>query len=486
MAETTAPRERFSAYHVLLLALLGVATLYEGFDASMFTLASPDVRATLGISVAQWGSLYMITRAGVVASFFFLMFADQFGRKPMLLVSVAGFSIASFATAFAQTASEFTAWQTLARLFLTAQYGLAIIMAGEELPATLRARGVTVLTALAAVGTVVMAKVQPFFLLVHRPGQPPPVGNWAHDSALTLVGQLAGALGVPFDGAHWRGLYLIGALPLLLIPVLLALVRESPRYLEQVAARGRPSLRELTAVQARGVRALFSPRYQRRFAIVSVLWNSVYLVVAPSVAFWTIYAREQVGLSPERVGDIVMWAYICGAFGHLVSGQLVDRIGRKATCAWFYAAGAVTIVMLFHTRTLPGQYFWHISTVFLLNAAIGATHVYASELFPTALRATGYGWTTNFFGRVTEVAIPGLIGSLIGMGMTLTSAITIVGVGPLLGALLIARFAPETRGLTLEEIQDKLDAESGAGAAQAPAPVASVREGYSPGPPPRA
>jgi len=468
VSEPTPPRERFSAYHVLLLALLGVATLYEGFDASMFTLASVDVRTTLDISVAEWGSLYTITRAGVVASFFFLMFADQFGRKPMLLVSVAGFSITSFATAFAQTTFEFTAWQTLARLFLTAQYGLAIIMAGEELPASLRARGVTVLTALANVGTVAMAKVQPFFLLIDAPGKPA-ASNWAHDAALSLVSQISGALAIPFDGAHWRGLYLIGAFPLLLIPLILALIREPARYLEQVASRGRPSARALAAAQARDVKRLFSPRYLRRFAIVSLLWNCVYLVVAPSVAFWSIYAREEVGLSPARVGDIVMWAYLCGAFGHLVSGQLVDRIGRKATCAWFYAAGAVAIVMLFRTRSLEGQYFWHISTVFLLNAAIGATHVYASELFPTALRATGYGWTTNFFGRVTEVGIPKLIGSMIGVGMTITSAITVAGVGPILGALLIAKFAPETRGLTLEEIQEKLDAESEAGASKAPA-----------------
>ena len=39
--------------------------------------------------------------------------------------------------------------------------------------------------------------------------------------------------------------------------------------------------------------------------------------------------------------------------------------------------------------------------------------MYASELFPTELRATGYGWTTNLFGRVTEVFIPMLIGLLI-------------------------------------------------------------------------
>jgi putative MFS transporter len=469
VTEAAAPRERFTAYHVLLLALLGVATLYEGFDASMFTLASVDVMKTLDIQVAEWGSIYTITRAGVIASFFFLMFADRFGRKPMLFVSVAGFAITSFATSFAQTTFEFTAWQTLARLFLTAQYGLAIIMAGEELPASLRARGITVLTALANVGTVAMAKAQPFFLLIQKPGGPPPEGNWAHDQALALVANGSALLGIPFDGAHWRGLYLIGGFAILLVPLLLLFVRETSRYREIADARGPASLADVVTAQSRDVKRLFSARYIKRFAIVSLLWNCVYLVTAPSVAFWSIYARTEVGLTPAQVGDIVFWAYVFGAFGHLISGQLVDRIGRKGTCASFYALGAVAIVMLFQTKTMAGQYFWHISTVFLLNAAIGATHVYASELFPTALRATGYGWTTNFFGRATEVGIPKLIGALVGAGMTISSAIFIAGVGPILGALLIAKFAPETRGLTLEQIQEKLDGESSAGAARAPA-----------------
>ncbi len=162
---------------------------------------------------------------------------------------------------------------------------------------------------------------------------------------------------------------------------------------------------------------------------------------------------------PAQVGNVVMWAYIAGAFGHLLAGQLVDRIGRKITCAGFYSIAALAIIGLFHTDTTAGQYFWHITTVFFFNCAIGATHVYASELFPTELRATGYGWTTNLFGRITEVAIPYLIGQLIPF-MGISWGITWVAIGPIIGALLVMKYAPETRGLTLEQIQEKLDASS--------------------------
>src|SRR5262249_16622196 len=185
------------------------------------------------------------------------------------------------------------------------------------------------------------------------------------------------------------------------------------RYLDVAATRTKESLLGTIRAQFREAKRLIEPRYLPRFRIVALLWNCVYLVIAPAVAFWAIYAREQVGMTPAQVGNIVMWAYVAGAFGHLLAGRLVDKIGRNLTCSMFYAAAAIAIVGLFHTHTVVGQYAWHIATVFLFNCAIGATHVYASELFPTELRATGYGWTTNLFGRITEVFTPFVIGLLI-------------------------------------------------------------------------
>src|SRR4029077_7332389 len=98
---------------------------------------------------------------------------------------------------------------------------------------------------------------------------------------------------------------------------------------------------------------------------------------------------------------------------------------------------------------------WMILTVFAFAAGNASTHVYASELFPTEIRATGYAWTSNLAGRVTEVGIPVLIGLLIAP-LGIPGAITVVAAGPILGAILVLRYAPETRGMTLEEIASRL------------------------------
>ena len=100
----------------------------------------------------------------------------------------------------------------------------------------------------------------------------------------------------------------------------------------------------------------------------------------------------------------MFWGYGGGVAGHFAAGWLIDRIGRKRTCAGFYVGAALSIALLYQVPSLTGQYVWMIATVFCFAAANTSTHVYASELFPTEIRATGYGWTTNLVGRMTEVA----------------------------------------------------------------------------------
>jgi putative MFS transporter len=368
-------------------------------------------------------------------------------------VTVLGFGAVTGLTTLARDPVEFTALQTLARFFLLAEYALAVIVIGEEFPARLRGRAIGLLTAFSTIGVMVMAKVQPFVLLA-----PGAEGNWLHDGALQGVAGLQALFGLDEDRTSWRGLYFLGLPPLLLIFVLRFALRETRRFEAVAAARTRRSFREELRAQWRAARTPFLPAYRRSTLIVTLLWNFVHLLTAPSVAYWVIYAREEVGLDQRAIGDIVFWAYVAGAFGNFLGGWLIDRIGRKPTCALFYALGSLALVSLFHTRGMAGQYFFHITCVGSFGAAIAATHVYASELFPTAIRATGYGWTTNLFGRVTEILTPALVGLLIPQ-LGISWAVTLVGFGPILGALFVLRYAPETKGLTLEQIEEGLAVE---------------------------
>lgn len=448
---STVEVDRMTPYLWFLFVMLSTATLFDGFDAGMLSFAAPESRRTLGIELSEWGLINSLIRVGVWASFLFMLQADRFGRRTLMMITVVGFAVFNGATALVTDKWQFTACQFFARLFLTAEYSLAVIMAGEEFPARHRGRAIAILTSLATVGVMVMAKgVQPFVLLPEGAES-----NAIHGLGMGMVGSVQGLLGLESDGENWRALYALGLLPLVLILVLRFGMRETRRFAAVQTSRPRErSWRELFEQAVRP----WHPRYRKRTAIVTLLWNSVHVVTGPSVVFYVIFAREELGLSAHSVGDIVFYGYFGGTAGHFVAAWLIERLGRKWTCAGFYFMAALSIALLYQHTTLFGQYLWMISTVFCFAAANTATHVYASELFPTEIRATGYAWTTNLTGRITEVVTPAAIG-LLTLWLGIANSIAVVAIGPVLGGLLVLRYAPETRGLTLEEIQAALDGE---------------------------
>ena len=418
-SSTAVEVDQMTPYLWFLFMLLSTATLFDGFDSGMLGFAAPESRRTLEIDRSEWGFVNSLIRMGVWASFFFLLLADRFGRRNLMMVTVIGFALFNGMTAFVTDKYQFVLCQFLARLFLTAEYSLAVIMAGEEFPARYRGRAIAILTSLATVGVMLMAKgVQPFVLLEEGAE-----GNWLHDLGAGMVSVVQGLLGMQQDGENWRALYILGLFPLVLIIVLRLAMRETRRFEATQADR-----RSDAHSQRGGEDAIWRPRdfatsdhpwqrkYRRRTAIVTLLWNSVHVATGPSVVYYVIFAREDLGLSPHTVGDIVFYGYLGGTAGHFVAAWMIERVGRKRTCSSFYVLGAISIAMLYQHTTLFGQYLWMVLTVFSFGAANTATHVYASELFPTEIRATGYAWTTNLTGRITEVVTPTAIGLLIYWG----------------------------------------------------------------------
>jgi len=163
-AVTPLEAQRVTPYLGFLFLLLSTATLFDGFDSAMFGFASPDVRASLGISQGEWGAVATLTRLGVMSSFVFLFFADRVGRRWTMMATIVGFTAATFATALVATKGQFIAVQFVARLFLTAEASLAVIMVGEEFPARVRGRSIAVLASLATAGVMLTAKLQPYVL----------------------------------------------------------------------------------------------------------------------------------------------------------------------------------------------------------------------------------------------------------------------------------------------------------------------------------
>jgi MFS transporter, putative metabolite:H+ symporter len=415
-AELHPPR----SYLWMLFGLLMSATIFEGYDITIFHLCTPDIARTFSMDNAAIGIVATIVRFGGILSFLIVATADHYGRKPVISITVLFYTAFTLMTAMSRGMLSFTVFQSAAQLFLAAEFGVAVTMISEEFPDESRGRAISGLHTVAFLGVAAAGLAYS----VVSPSQ------WG-----------------------WRGMYYLGVIPLLLTALLRRGLRETIRFGAMEAARK-------LAGAARGgimerVRESLTPFggvYRNRLVLVASLWNSIGVVGGPTITFFSLYARRDHGWTAPQVAFAVVIAYLAGSIGSLLAGWAMDRVGRRATTALMYVAAAFSMGALFHAQSHPAILAGMIATMFSYQAARTATSTLSTELFPTEVRASGYSLTVQVFGQLGWALSPVMVGALADRFGGLGNAASLFAIGPILGAMVVLGWVPETRGKTLEEI----------------------------------
>jgi putative MFS transporter len=420
-AASQAFAERPDRYLWVMLGLLMSVTVFEGYDVTIFHLCTPDIARTFHMDDAAVGLMASIVRFGGMLAFFVVVLSDRIGRKPIVAATVLLYALFTFLTAVSRGLATFTIFQASAQIFLSAEFAVAVIMISEEFPDSSRGRGVAVLNMVGLLGVV--------------------AGG--------------GLYGVIADSRlGWRGMYLLGIAPLLLVAFLRRNLRETRRFAalaEERIKTAQLAPRPMLSALRQAIRPLRS-RYRGRLLLVALLWNSVGLVGAPAVTFFSLYAKRDQHWTSTEIGHAIVLAYLVGTLGHLAAGWMLDRVGRKLTTSLTYVAGALAMLGLFQTGSHRAMLLSLVVTVFAFQGARTATATYSAELFPTEIRATSYSMTVQLLGQIAALLTPFTIGMLSHTLGGLGNAVAAVSVGPVIGAALVMMFAPETRGMKLEEL----------------------------------
>jgi len=414
--------ERLQKSHIFLILLVSTASFFEGYDFIILSLVLPFLRRDFGLSVMQGTFIVSAIAVGTIAAFFVLRLGDYFGRRAMLMWTVLGYTAATALTAVSHSVYGFVAMQFLARVFLVAEWGISTVIIAEELPATRRGLGISIVQAMAGVGGIVGSAIFPIVSKV--------------------------ALG-------WRAMYLIGIVPLIIVFFIRRSVRETKRYARSRAANpDRPKWIEI-----------LGPGYRRNLVLISLLWLFMYCGYTPVLNFYTDYAMTDRGLTTGQVGLIAAIAFTLGLSGYVAAGKLMDKWGRKPTCALFFGVGALATFAAYNIKgSLLVMGASLVVLIFFAMSYLPLCSTYTTELFPTRLRASASAWTNNTLGRVGMVASPLMVGVLAKLLASPTGgldggpstgygpAIGIMGLFPLLCALIVLVFLPETKNRELEEI----------------------------------
>lgn len=390
-----------------VLGLLGAAEFVDHYDVGLLSLLMVQIQAGLGVAEDQIGIVAGTIRLGALLSLAAGVLADRVGRRKLLLVTVVGFTITTFLTAFARTPFEFTLFQLIGRGFLYAETAIAIVVVTEELAARDRGFGIGLLGALGA------------------------FGHGAAAIALSFVDT------VP---TGWRALYALGALPLLGLAWLRRGLPETKRF-AAAAASDAPWWAPL--------RGLATAYPGRLLALVGVAF-SLDFAASAAVGFMAKTLQEVHGYAPGEVTLLYVGGGVLAVAGNQAAGLWSDRIGRKPVLVTLLLLMGAAYAGFYDTHGFWIAPLWVVQ-VFALQGVTVIVRALGGELFPTSYRSTASALRIvvatlgGSAGLALESVLYGVLGSH-------AAAITALLPALLVAALLVWLTIPETAGRELEEV----------------------------------
>ncbi len=396
----------FTSYQKRLFVFLSVANFFEGYDFFAITQLLPSLRESFGISLREETWLVTLINFGTILAFLLVRRADRWGRKRVLSITIAGYAMFTFLSAWAPNAVVFGLLQMVARIFLIGEWATSMVVAAEEYPAERRGTVIGVVSAAAGLGSIVCAGVVPLLLKT-------PLG--------------------------WRSVYLVGVLPLVLMMFARRGLRETKRFSESAPGAVSPPLWDV----------LRGP-HRRRVLELGAIWFLSYVCTNNAVTFWKDFALEERGLTHGQVGLVMTVAALVSMPLVFFAGRMLDSIGRKRGAAVIYAA---TILGVLGAYTLSGVVPLMLCMtvgIFGINSVLTVLNTFMTELFPTDVRGSAVALSNNLLGRIGYVFSPLLLGELVGelgLGIPLRASV----IFPVVALVLIFLWLPETNRRELEE-----------------------------------
>lgn len=391
-----------------LFAGVGSWTL-DAFDYFVLVFVLSAMAKDFGITIVT--ATLAITFTLVMRPIGALIFgplAEKFGRKPILVINIALFAVIELATAFSPNFETFFILRIVYGVAMGGIWGVASALTMESVPT--RSRGV----------------VSGLFQAGY------PLGY--------LIASIVFGLLEPVIG--WRGLFVVGVVPLLLAVFIYFAVDESPVWLATRGVKGPKT----TGVFRRAVRDQWP-----------ILVFAIFLMAAfnyfshGTQDLYPTFLLVQHGFTTSTVSVIAICYNIAAIIGGLVAGTLSERFGRKR------------IIIIFAALALPVIPLWAFASgsialgigaflmQFMVQGAWGVIPVYLNELVPEGTRAVlpGFVYQLGNVLAAPNATIQALIAKSTGGNYGLAMAIIAGAVAIII--IVLMSFSKETRGKVFVE-----------------------------------
>lgn len=413
---------KVSGFQLMTVFLCFLIVAIDGFDTASIGFLAPAIRQEWGLTPADLAPLFGAGLFGLMAgAFLFGPLADRFGRKAVLLFSVAFFGIACLASAYSTSLGMLVVLRFLTGLGLGGAMPNSITMTSEYCPERHRLFMVTTMFCGFTIGSA--------------------------------LGGLASAHLVERYG--WRSvLELGGALPLILLPILAWKLPESVRYLvlknsprdkiARILKRIAPQMQVAADKYVLAHRSTISSPVRHLFSkdlIVGtlLLWATFFmsLLIIYLLSSWLPTLLRTTGMDLKTASLVTTMFQVGGTIGAILLGYAMDRMNPHYVLAVCYAVATICIAaigMLAHS-IWPLGFMVFLAGFTISGGQVGANAL-AASFYPTDCRATGVSWS-NAVGRIGSVLGSMSGAAMMAMGLPMSQLFMIVGLPALVAAVTI-------------------------------------------------
>ncbi|WP_242151083.1 MFS transporter [Sphingomonas sp. BAUL-RG-20F-R05-02] len=358
----------------------------DAFDFFLMVFMFSAVAKEFGTDVKTTAEATFFTLAArPFGALVFGLAADRFGRRPVMMIVILAFSAFSVLSAFAWSLTSLFVIRALFGFAMGGEWGIGASLVMESIPAKLRGPVSGLLQSGYPSGYFLASLV--FFLL--------------------------------FDHIGWRGMFLIGVVPAILVFLIRMHVEESPAY-EALAKK--PRVNPFAALAANWKIALYLVVLMTAFNFFSHGTQDIY----------PTFLKAQHHLSTQTAGLIAMVMNAGAIFGGIGFGIWSERIGRKRAII-IGCLCAVPVIPLWAFSVTPvmlavGAFLMQVA----VQGAWGIVPVHLNELSPAAVRGMFPGFAYQLGNliaarnAVIQADIAERHGGDYGLALAMVAGITLV------------------------------------------------------------
>ena len=428
---------KLSSLHRKVIALIAAGYFFDVIDFTVFGSLVPYLLQSKFATGAEAAAIGSATIFGMfIGTAGQGQFSDRFGRRFIYQFNLLLFGVFTILGALAPNITLLIVCRFIAGLGLGAEQPLAFAYAGEYSPKAIRGR---------------------ILAFVHFVGG---ACVWPIGTALVL---LFGS-SVSSPEMAWRGVWLIIGAGALVVWIFRFSLPESPRYLA-THGRGDEALtvlerlglprpaEELTHSAASNSKSDPFGVVFRQFptrVIAGMICFTAFFGVAIGLGAWLPNMMNAKGFTITKSLQYTLAMNFAVPCASLFMMYALDKYGRKITsvCA-FVGAGIMAIV--FANAATPTQLMIAgFVMIFFVQVAGNAMQIFASEVFPTNARASGFGWAAGVGRLATAFIIPTILWIQNGYG--LTTVFVCLAIVLVTAAGSVTQLGPESRQKGLDEI----------------------------------